>query len=130
LLAAADVWTALREDRAHRAARSPTEARAILAEEVDGGRLDRAAVSTVLTVAGERAGRLPQHRPAGLTDREVDVLRLVARGATNRQAATRLGISVKTVGRHVEGVYAKAGVSSRAAAALFATEHGLLDDPA
>jgi DNA-binding NarL/FixJ family response regulator len=65
-----------------------------------------------------------------LTDREVEVLRLVARGATNRQVATRLGISVKTVGRHVESVYAKAGVSSRAAATLFATEHDLLAGPA
>ncbi|SFE27710.1 HD domain-containing phosphohydrolase [Blastococcus tunisiensis] len=127
VLAAADVWCALREDRAHRPARSPIEARAVLADEVAGGRLDREAVSAVLTVAGEPAGMLPRHRPAGLTDREVEVLRLVARGATNRQAAGRLGISVKTVGRHVESVYAKAGVSSRAAATLFATEHGLLD---
>jgi HD-GYP domain-containing protein (c-di-GMP phosphodiesterase class II) len=130
VLAAADVWCALREDRAHRPARSAAEARAVLTDEVDAGRLDRNAVAAVLTVAGEPARRLPVHRPAGLTDREVEVLRLVARGATNRQAATRLGISVKTVGRHVESVYAKAGVSSRAAATLFAAEHGLLGGPA
>ena len=54
------------------------------------------------------------------------MLRLLARGSTNRQVASRLGISPKTVGRHVEHVYAKAGVSSRAAAALFAVQHGLL----
>ncbi len=66
-------------------------------------------------------------RPAGLTEREVDVLRLAARGYTNRAVATRLGISAKTVGHHLEHIYAKAGVTTRAGATLFAVEHGLLD---
>jgi DNA-binding NarL/FixJ family response regulator len=65
--------------------------------------------------------------PAGLTDREVEVLRLIARGRTNREVASALRLSVKTVGRHVENVYAKAGVRTRAGAALFAAEHRLLE---
>ena len=63
---------------------------------------------------------------AGLTAREVEVLRLLARGLSNKQVAERLVISPKTVGNHVEHIYAKIGVSTRAAAGLFATEHGLL----
>jgi DNA-binding NarL/FixJ family response regulator len=80
----------------------------------------------VLEVGGASSRNLPGGRPAGLSDREVEVLRLLARGSTNRQVGSRLGISTKTVGRHVEHIYAKSGVSSRAAAALFAAEHGLL----
>jgi DNA-binding NarL/FixJ family response regulator len=64
--------------------------------------------------------------PAGLTDREVEVLRLIARGRLNKQVAATLGISPKTVGRHVEHIYAKAAVTTRAGATLFAMEHGLL----
>lgn len=127
VLAAADVWCALGEPRAHRPARTAAEARAALADEVTGGRLDRDAVRAVLTTVGAGARNLPVHRPAGLSDREREVLCLLARGATNQQVATRLSISPKTVGRHVEHIYAKAGVSSRAAAALFAAERGLLD---
>jgi DNA-binding NarL/FixJ family response regulator len=56
----------------------------------------------------------------------VEVLRLIARGRTNREVAEHLVISPKTVGRHVENLYAKIGVSSRAAAAVFAMEHSLL----
>ena len=64
--------------------------------------------------------------PAGLTDREVEVLGLIARGHANKQVADALGISPKTVGRHVEHIYAKASVTTRAGATLFAMEHGLL----
>ena len=76
------------------------------------------------------AGQMPRlpnvPRPAGLTEREVDVLRLIARGHVNKQVAAELGISPKTVGHHVEHIYAKAGVRTRAGAALFAMENGLL----
>jgi DNA-binding NarL/FixJ family response regulator len=65
-------------------------------------------------------------RPAGLTEREVDVLRLIARGMVNKDMAVRLGISAKTVGHHIEHIYAKAGVTTRAGATLFAMEHNLL----
>ncbi len=66
-------------------------------------------------------------RPAGLTEREVDVLRLLAGGMTNRQIAEQLGISKRTVGSHVEHIYLKAGVRTRAAATLFAVRHNLID---
>ncbi|MGH2891911.1 MAG: response regulator transcription factor, partial [Solirubrobacteraceae bacterium] len=69
--------------------------------------------------------RRPQ-RPAGLTAREIEILRLLARGLLNKEIARGLQIAPKTVGNHIEHIYAKIGVSSRAAAALFATEHGLL----
>ena len=65
-------------------------------------------------------------RPAGLTEREVDVLRLIARGHTSRQVAALLGIAPKTVGHHIEHIYLKAGVTTRAGATLFAMESGLL----
>ena len=123
ILAAADVLAALTADRPHRPAFRPEEA--VRTIEADS-RLDPDAVACVLAAAGHRPA--PQAgRPAGLTDREVEVLRLIARGSSNRQVAERLFISRKTVGRHVENVYAKIGVSSRAAAAVFAMEHGLLD---
>jgi DNA-binding NarL/FixJ family response regulator len=61
-----------------------------------------------------------------VTDREVEVLGLIARGRANKQVAATLGISAKTVGHHVEHIYAKAGVTTRAGATLFAMEHGLL----
>ncbi len=94
--------------------------------ETDPG-LDADAVACVLAAAGRRAAPAPRQWPAGLTDREVEVLRLVARGKTNRQVAELLVVSPKTVGRHVENLYRKLGVSSRAAAAVFAMEHHLLD---
>lgn len=126
LLAAADVYHAMIEDRPHRPARSRAEAASMLLDEVDAGLLGRAEVDAVLSAAGE-ASRPPQvARPAGLTEREVDVLRLLARGRTNRQAAAELGIASKTVGHHIESIYAKAGVTTRAGATLFAMEHGLL----
>lgn len=59
--------------------------------------------------------------------REVEVLAPLARGASNALIAHRLGITRKTVGNHVERIYAKAGVGTRAAAAVFAMGHGLLD---
>lgn len=68
-----------------------------------------------------------RERPAGLTEREVDVLRLAAAGLSVREIGTRLVISHHTARHHLESTYAKIGCSSRAAAALFAAEHGLLD---
>jgi DNA-binding NarL/FixJ family response regulator len=63
-----------------------------------------------------------------LTHREAEVLRLLARGLTNRDIASSLTISTKTVGNHVEHIYTKIGTSTRAAAGLYATKHGLLGD--
>ncbi|HEU5424216.1 MAG TPA: LuxR C-terminal-related transcriptional regulator, partial [Nitrolancea sp.] len=114
------------EPRAYRPALSPGEATEQLRAEVRAGRLDRAAVAAVLSAAGQQAGPLAGAWPAGLRDREVDVLRLIIRGLPNRAVAQQLNISAKTVGHHVEHIYAKIGVSTRAGAALFAMEHGLL----
>ena len=126
ILAAADVYAALTSDRPHRPAFRDDEAARTLEAEA-ASKLDADAVSCVLAAAGQRAAPLPRRWPADLTDREVEVLRLIARGRSNREVAERLFISPKTVGRHVENLYAKIGVSSRGAAAVFAMEHRLLD---
>jgi HD-GYP domain-containing protein (c-di-GMP phosphodiesterase class II)/DNA-binding CsgD family transcriptional regulator len=124
ILAAADVFAALTADRPHRPAHGVDEAARTLEAQTA---LDADAVACVLAAAGRRAAPSPPRWPAELTDREVEVLRLIARGRSNRDVAERLVISPKTVGRHVENLYRKIGVSSRAAAAVFAMEHGLLD---
>ncbi|HXF37268.1 MAG TPA: LuxR C-terminal-related transcriptional regulator, partial [Actinomycetota bacterium] len=74
----------------------------------------------------ERRLRPVDLRPAGLSDREVEVLVLVANGHSNREIAERLFISRRTAEHHVQHIYAKIGVSTRAAAAMFAMGHGLL----
>ncbi len=71
--------------------------------------------------------RVPRsERPAGLTEREAEVVGLLARGLQTKQVARALGISVKTADRHVQNTYSKIDVSTRAAATLFAMEHGLV----
>jgi DNA-binding CsgD family transcriptional regulator len=126
VLAAADVYQALIEDRPHRPAREPLQAAAVLTEEVNAGRLDREAVAAVLNAAGHQGKQVRGAWPAGLSDREIEVLRLVARGLSNKEIARSLAISPKTVQHHTSHVYGKIGVESRAAAALFAIEHDLL----
>jgi DNA-binding NarL/FixJ family response regulator len=113
------------EPRAYRPAWSTSDSACELREQADAGKLGGEAVDAVLESVGERA-RPPAELPAGLTAREVEVLRLLARGLTSKQAAQRLEISPKTVGRHVESIYSKIGASTRGAAALFAVEHDLL----
>lgn len=125
VLAAADVYRALREPRPHRPAVSAGDAATVLRDEAAAGRLDREAADAVLHEAGHRVRRAAQG-PAGLTAREVEVLVQLARGARNREIADTLGISAKTVSTHLERVYLKAGVTTRAAATLFAMRHGLL----
>jgi len=126
LLATADVLAALTAARPHRPAMTLEDAARVLTTEADQGRLDRRAVSHVIEAAGLSPTPPGTTNPAGLTDREVAVLRLLARGSTNRQVGDALFISPKTVGRHVENIYAKIGVSTRAGAAIFAMEHRLL----
>ena len=126
LLAAADAYHAMCEERPHRPALSRADAATCLVDDVDAGRFERAEVDAVLDAAGQPTRPPSVARPAGLTEREVDVLRLIARGRTNKEAAATLGISPKTVGHHIEHIYAKAGVATRAGATLFAMEHGLL----
>jgi len=125
LLAAADVYHAMTEPRPHRPALVEAEAAAAIQREVRAGKLDGDAVHAVLRAAGHRA---PARRegPGGLTVREVEVLALLARGLANKEIARRLGVTPKTVSNHLEHVYAKIDVGSRAAATLYATQHGLV----
>jgi len=127
LLAAADCYHARTEPRPHRPGLPPDEAAAQLKAEARAGRLDGEAVAAVLSAAGHRTVRR-KAMPAGLTSREVEVLRLLAAGLSNREIAERLVISPKTAGHHVEHIYAKTGTTNRALASLFAANHGLIGD--
>ena len=124
LLAAADAYHAMTEPRPHRAPHPPEEAARLLADQVSAGRLDAHAVTAVLEQAGQQTPRM--EHPAGLTDRESEVVALLARGLQTKQVARELGISTKTADRHIQNAYRKIGVSSRAAATVFAMEHGLV----
>lgn len=125
VLAAADTYHAMLEPRPQREPLPESTAARELEREAKEGRLDREAVDAVLAAGGHAVARRPGG-PGGLTPREVEVLVLVARGCSNRQIAQRLGIRPKTAGNHIERIYTKAGVSTRAAATLFAMQHGLL----
>jgi HD-GYP domain-containing protein (c-di-GMP phosphodiesterase class II) len=129
VLGAADTYQAMREPRPYRPQRSADEAARQLQVDVHAGRLDAEAADAVLGAIG---GHVPRRRegPAGLTPREVDVLKLLAQGLSNKEIARQLVISPKTAGNHIEHIYAKIDASSRAAAGLFAMQHGLLPDAA
>ena len=126
VLAAADVYQAMTQPRTHRAALDADRCAGELRLAVTAGALDGDAVEAVLTVAGHAPVRLRREWPAGLSDRQVEVLRLVAEGLSNRDIGQRLSVTGRTAEHHVQDVYGKIGVSSRAAAALFAMEHHLL----
>lgn len=125
VLAAANAFRSLREPRAHRDAVPEPAAAQRLVAEAAAGRLDADAVDAVLDAAGQPRTRRP-HGVADLTQRETEVLILLAGGASNRQIATRLGIAPKTAGNHIEHIYVKTEVRSRAAATFFAMQHGVL----
>ena len=129
MLAAADAYHAKLEPRPHRSAYPPDDAASWLRDEVRAGRLDGDAADAVLRAADTPHG-VARPSTSGLTAREVEVLRLLARGLTNRGDRRRLSISPKTVGRHIENIYLKIGVSNRARASLFAVTHGLMGGPA
>jgi HD-GYP domain-containing protein (c-di-GMP phosphodiesterase class II) len=125
-LAAADAYQAMTQRRPHRPALAPEEAERHLLAGAGKGALDPDAVRAVLAAAGHAAVVPRRTLPAGLSAREVEVLGLVAQGCSNAQIAERLVISRRTAEHHVQHIYTKIGVSSRAAAALFAMEHHLL----
>ncbi len=128
ILGAADAYQSMIEPRPYREALTGRQAAVELNADAAAGRLDAQAVGAVLAVAGHRVShRAPG--PAGLTVREIDVLRLLARGCSSREIATRLVISPKTARNHIEHIYGKIGASSRAAACLFAVQNGLLPQP-
>ena len=126
ILAAADACQAMSEPRPHRPALSPKHAAGELRRQVRSGRLAADAVDAVLTAAGQEPAKR-RAGPSGLTPREIEVLTMIARGASTRQVARTLGITAKTAGTHIERIYTKTGASTRSTATLFAMQHGLLD---
>jgi DNA-binding NarL/FixJ family response regulator len=116
----------MREARPYRPALAASAAEAELMQEAAAGRLDPEAIDAVLVAAGHRVPQRPREFPSGLTQRELEILLVLVRGKSNQQIAEDLRISVKTVGNHVQHVYEKAGVRSRAAATLWAFEHDLV----
>ena len=125
ILECADAYQAMREARPWRAALSAQAAARELRGMVRAGQLEGAACDAVLATAGHAPRKRPS-APAGLTPREIEVLGLAARGAPTKEVARRLGISAKTAGTHIERIYSKIGVSSRAEAALYALQQGLI----
>ena len=127
VLGAADAYQSMCELRPYREALLPEVAAKELRAEVRAGRMDGDVVEAVLGTAGHRVARR-REGPAGLTAREVDVLRLVSRGMSSKEVAARLVISPKTARNHIEHIYGKIGASNRAGASLFAMQHGLIPD--
>ncbi len=126
LIAAADAYHAMTEERPHRRPLSASAISKELGQEIAAGRLDREAINAVMAAAGQQAVKTRSAWPRGLSDREVEVLRLVSRGKLNREIARALSIAEATVHHHVLHVYGKIGVSTRAGAALFAMENDLV----
>jgi HD-GYP domain-containing protein (c-di-GMP phosphodiesterase class II)/DNA-binding CsgD family transcriptional regulator len=130
VLAAVEVYAGMTRERADRPAHTADEAAAELRALVSKGALDPRATRAVLVAAGHGESGTPSvprpHHPGGLSGREVEVLRLAARGLTTRQIAGRLDISAKTADHHIQHIYNKIGVSTRAAAALWATQHAVV----
>jgi len=126
VLAAADAYQTKIEARPHREALTADQADAFLVEEAASGRLDADGVRAVLDAAGASTSTVARTVPAGLTERELEVLRLMAEGCSNREVAERLVISPRTAEHHVQHIYEKIGVSTRAGAVMFALEHDLL----
>ena len=125
VLATAEVYEALQEERSWRPALAADEAADRLAQLASSGALDRIAVRAVLEAGGQRPDPLRMTWPAGLTDREVEVLRLLAAGHSNRAIALALKVSDATVHTHTINIYGKTGVHSRGGVALYAIEHDL-----
>jgi HD-GYP domain-containing protein (c-di-GMP phosphodiesterase class II) len=126
ILAAAVSYQSACEPRPYRSELKPEAAAGRLRDRVRAGALDPMAADAVLHAAGHLAKRSTA-RPHGLTPREVEVLRLVARGASNKEIAATLVISEKTARNHVERTYAKIGVSNRIGASMYALRHGLVN---
>jgi HD-GYP domain-containing protein (c-di-GMP phosphodiesterase class II)/predicted DNA-binding protein (UPF0251 family) len=126
VLACADAYRRWIEDRPYRRALVPARAADRLEAEARAGRLDADAAAAVIEAAGLPHG-VRRARPADLTERQVEVLRLVSRGLSNAEIAERLVLSRRTVEHHVQDIYLKIGAATRAGAAMFALQHGLLD---
>jgi HD-GYP domain-containing protein (c-di-GMP phosphodiesterase class II) len=126
LLAVADSYQAMTQDRPYRAGLAPLAAAEQIEAAARAGWFDPECARAVIEAAGQRPTQARSTWPAGLSEREVEVLRLMTRGLSNRQIAETLVISSRTAEHHVQHIYTKIGASTRAAAAMFAMEHGLL----
>ncbi len=126
VLAVAEAYQTRLESRPHRAAITADAAAGDLKRLVRDGALDGDAVAAVLAVAGHRVPPVRRDATAGLTPREIEVLRHIAAGHSAKAIARVLGMSVRTANNHTQHIYEKTGVTTRAAAALFAVERGLL----
>ncbi len=126
VLAAADAFQAMTQERPYRSAFSAEQAAEQLVQDARAGTLDGECVAAVVEVAGQARPRPHDLRPGGLSMREIEVLRLVAVGFSNPDIAQELVISRRTAEHHVQHIYGKLGVRSRPALALFAMEHGLI----
>ncbi len=124
ILAAAEAYKNKIEARPHRQALSPKAVAEALKLEMRQGKLDATATSAVLAAAGHVV-RQQSNLPNGLTAREYDVLRAIAKGQTMKEIARELGLSPKTVDNHTQSIFSKISVKTRGAAILFAIEHGL-----
>lgn len=128
ILTVAEAYQSMSEPRPYRPELSPKSISERLQAEVSSGKFDGDVVAALLSAVGVPISRRSQQRTDGLSKREVEVLRLIARGASNRQMAETLGISVKTVGHHVQHIYDKLSISNRAAATLYAMQNDFLYD--
>jgi HD-GYP domain-containing protein (c-di-GMP phosphodiesterase class II) len=126
VLAVADAYQAMTSDRPWRPALSRDAAASELTKAVSAGELDRQAVDAVLGAAGQPRVDARVKWPAELSDREVEVLRLICHGQSKKEVGQALGISPSTADHHVRHIYEKIGVSTRAGAAVFALQHDLL----
>ena len=130
VLAATEVYVGLTTERADRSPLEPAAAAVELRRLESEGLLEPRATRAVLVATGNGEPQMQkgkrQHNPGGLTRREVEVLRLAARGLTTSQIADRLYISPKTADHHIQHIYSKIRVSTRAAAALWAIEHAVV----
>ncbi|HEX5139545.1 MAG TPA: HD domain-containing phosphohydrolase, partial [Dehalococcoidia bacterium] len=128
ILAAADCYQTKLEPRPYRDALAPGAAAEALVSQARAGKLDNEVVSALLSVTGQPPRPVKRELPAGLSEREAEVLLLAVRGLSNRQIADELVVSPKTVGHHMENIYSKIGVSTRVGATLFALQHGLVEN--
>jgi HD-GYP domain-containing protein (c-di-GMP phosphodiesterase class II) len=126
ILAAANTYQTKTEGRPHRPPLSSDEAAIELKRQVRQGQLDSEVVNHVLAAAGHRVPPVRRELVAGLSERQIEVLRLLTRGLTIKQMAEELIVSPKTVDNHIQHIYNKIGVSTRAGATLFAVEQNLL----
>ncbi len=127
ILAVADVYCALREVRPHRPAFFANQVTKELHLEAKAGRLDPHAVDALLSVVGHKPSATRRAPATSLSERELEVLRLITRGLSNKEITQRLSISPKTVGHHIQHIYDKIDVSTRAGATLYALQNNLLD---